>query len=117
MAINDDDQTPLDLARSRGHVSVVRMLEVIFLYLMVIFNFTTKLGLIRTSYGLLCAGKTVSFQRNPEGAFEFRFSRILGTQSGHEENVNHIASMHAFSSKFQSISGNDLLNLLIKHCA
>jgi hypothetical protein len=96
MAINDDDQTPLDLARSRGHVSVVRMLEVRFLYLMVIFNFTTKLSLSRTSYGLLCAGKSVSFQRNPEGAFEFQFSRVLGTQFGHEENVNQMLQCMLF---------------------
>ena len=31
LALNDDSLTPLDMARTRGHVSVVRMIEVEFL--------------------------------------------------------------------------------------
>lgn len=30
LAVNDDSLTPLDMARQRGHVSVVRMIEVLF---------------------------------------------------------------------------------------
>lgn len=30
LAVNDDALTPLDMARNRGHVSVVRMIEVLF---------------------------------------------------------------------------------------
>lgn len=30
LALNDDSLTPLDMARNRGHVAVVRMIEVRF---------------------------------------------------------------------------------------
>lgn len=36
LAVNDDSLTPLDMARARGHVAVVRMIEV---FLLPVFSF------------------------------------------------------------------------------